>query len=242
MEAFSNTLSEMSLFRGLDSKQMAAVENGLQLKIVPANTALITVDEAGEFVYVLLEGTVKIYAGRKAGDCVTLFIAGPGELLGDLNAFDGLGHQATVVALEPCILLHMEGDFFMHCVRTMPTLSHNLTRLLIRRLRASTARIHLLATGDTKNRLARLLLSLVDQFACEGANGHLTIPLRLPQNDLADMIGASRQQVNKILTAFKRSKLVSVDANHRITVRCRATLIKHCAALLPFLLYKPFNL
>jgi CRP-like cAMP-binding protein len=203
---------------------------------IPANRKVLGMGEVGDAVFIILEGTVRIFTGSEEG-CVILSIAREGEVLGEINAADAQGYSAHAVTLEPCIFLRFGRHEFMQLAHDMPQLSHNLIHLLARRLRLCTMRIHALATGDTKGRLARLLLAFAGEFGvaesgavCDARSGDepVTIPVRLTQEDLSGMIGATRPHVNKVLSIFRESGLVSVDAGHRITIHNKAALLKHC--------------
>ena len=81
----------------------------------------------------------------------------------------------------------------------MPALSYNLLRIVARRLRLATAQIQALATLDLHGRVARQILALAEECGSTGQNGTMTIPLRLTQSDLAEMVGASRVRVNEVI-------------------------------------------
>jgi len=236
MTSHSNALREMKLFHGLSSSQLAEVERAVEYVTLPAAARVMNIDEVSQAVFIILEGTVKVYAGHENEGSVMLGMAGRGEVLGEISAFDGLGHSATVMTLEPVVLVRIDSQRFMEMIRAMPLLLENLTRLIIRRLRLSTVRIHLLATGDTKCRLARLLMGLADQYHHSHADSHscsrteepVEIPLRLRQADLAAMIGTARPHLNKVLQVLQHEQAISISPEQRITILKRDLLLRHC--------------
>jgi CRP-like cAMP-binding protein len=227
-------MSQLPLFRDLPASQLAEITEGLQITTLGSGRRLMTEKQRGDSIYIILEGTVKICTGREQDEQVVLNLCGPGETLGEINAIDAQGHSATVVTLEPCVLWRMERGFLLHCIQSMPQLSQNLSHVLTRRLRLSTVRIHVLATGDTQCRVARLLIGLADQFVDSSRHDEMTtphemtIPLRLVQSDLASMAGATRQHVSQVMTRFKQKRLISVDERYRITIHSREALCQHC--------------
>jgi CRP/FNR family cyclic AMP-dependent transcriptional regulator len=225
-------LRKTSLFQGLSAVQLATIADEIQIQRFPAHDRVMAMQEVGDAVFIILEGAVKIYTGSPGQGYVTLSIQGAGETLGEINAADELGHSAHVVTLEPSVLLRLERHVLTSFVQTMPELAHNLICLLARRLRLSTVHIHVLATGDTKSRLARLLLGLASQYNHTFTSGHadepFEIPLRLKQADLADMIGTARPHLNKVWSALKRDGVISISTNQRITILNREALLRHC--------------
>src|SRR5687767_13638232 len=93
-------LSEVALFRGLPAEQLSKVEAGLRRRTVPADANVITAEEAGETVYVVLDGSVKVYVTRPDGSEVILAILGAGEIVGEMSIADSLGRSANVMTLE----------------------------------------------------------------------------------------------------------------------------------------------
>jgi CRP/FNR family cyclic AMP-dependent transcriptional regulator len=81
---------------------------------------------------------------------------------------------------------------------------------------------------DVHGRVARQLLALADAHGERDANGRVTIPLRLTQGDLANLVGATRVRVNEVLVGFKRRKYLSEDARHRVTILDRDALAAYC--------------
>jgi CRP/FNR family transcriptional regulator, cyclic AMP receptor protein len=123
-----------------------------------------------------------------------------------------------VVTQEETSVFWITREHFLEWLATMPVLAHNLARILTRRLRAANAHIRSLATQNVHGRVAHQLLNLAQEYGTPGADGDLVIPVRLTQNDLAGLVGASRVRVNQALVAYKRRGLISIDQNSRITV------------------------
>ncbi|MDQ3813205.1 MAG: Crp/Fnr family transcriptional regulator [Armatimonadota bacterium] len=230
------TLRQVALLHGLSAAEKAKIERRVQYVTVPAKTTLMAPDEDCQAVSIILQGTVKVLTGSPGDGGILLALCGRGEILGEINAFDGQGHSATVVTVEPTLLARFDQQVFMELVRAMPLLLENLTRLIIRRLRFCTSRAHILATGDTKSRLARLLLALADQYDPGHDSSHtqsqsgepFEIPLRLTQGDLADMIGTARPYLHDVLHVLTQQQAIALNPDHRITILQRDMLLRHC--------------
>ena len=221
-------LGELELFQGLAPAELAELNRLLRSSTVQAGTHFITAEQPGEVVYVLLEGTVKIYVNRCDGREVILAFLGPGDTVGEMSLADSAGRSANVVTTERSRLLWMDRATFQSCLRTMAPLANNLVRLLSHRLRFANEQIQALCTLDVPGRVARQILALADRYGSPEAGGEVWIPLRLTQSDLGEIVGASRERVNQVIVEFKQRGLISVDPVHRIHVHNRQELARYC--------------
>lgn len=222
------SLGELDLFQGLAPDQLAELNGLLRSQAVQAGTHFITAEQPGEVVYVLLEGTVKIYVTRSDGREVILAFLGPGDTVGEMSLVDSAGRSANVVTTEPSRLLWMDRTTFQACLRTLTPLANNLVRLLANRLRFANEQIQALCTLDVPGRVARQILAMADRYGSRQEGGDVRIPLRLTQSDLAEIVGASRERVNQVIVDFKHRGFISVDPDHRIRVHDRGELARYC--------------
>ncbi len=211
-------LAELSLFRGLPPERLQRLNEQLRKKVAPAGTNLITADQPGEVVYVILEGTVKILVEQADGREVILAFLGAGDTVGEMSLVDSAGRSATVVTLEKCLLLWMDRRTFQELLVHVPEFAQNLVRMLTSRLRLANEQIQALSALDVAGRLARQLLAFSERYGLRQPNGGILIPLRLTQSDLADLVGASRERVNQVLGELRQRGLLTLDSTHRITV------------------------
>lgn len=223
-------LDQVAFFDGLTSEQLATLTNLLQCKTVAQGTRIITVEEPGETAYIILKGAVKVHVEHLDGTEVILAIFGPGELIGEMSMVDSLGRSAAVVTQEDSVLLWIDRVAFWQCLRTMPTLTYNLARILSHRLRLANERIQSLATQDAYGRVARQLVAFVQQYGESTAQSDVLIPIRLTQTDIANLVGASRVRVNKVLVDYKQRNYLSVDRSFHITVHNLPALIQRASS------------
>jgi CRP/FNR family cyclic AMP-dependent transcriptional regulator len=224
-----DTLAKLSLFNGLTSEQLAKVRGLLQCKRSPTRAEIITVEHPGEIVYIILEGTVKIYVMRPDGTEVILAILGAGEIVGEMSLVDSFERSASVITLEPCTFLLMGRATFWTSLKEMPTMASNLINILSRRVRLSNARAESLAALDIYGRVAAQLLAFTKEYGEVAPNGDVLIPLRLTQSDLASIIGASRVRVNQALSFYKKRNYLSVNSTNQITIHNSEALSRRCS-------------
>ena len=226
-------LRDLELFQGLTTDQLAQLNQLLRASNVPAGSHFITADQPGDVVYVLLEGTVKIYVSRADGREVILAFLGRGDTVGEMSLVDSAGRSANVVTTERSRLLSMDRVSFQSCLRAMAPLANNLVRLLSHRLRFANEQIQALCTLDVPGRVARQILALADRYGRTPAGApadaqEVKIQLRLTQSDLGEVVGASRERVNQAIVEFKQQGYIAVDSDHRIHVRNRQALTRYC--------------
>jgi CRP/FNR family transcriptional regulator, cyclic AMP receptor protein len=221
-------LGSLELFQGLSDGELARINGLLRGQTVQAGTHFITAEQPGEVVYVLLEGTVKIYVTRADGREVILAFLGPGDTVGEMSLVDSSGRSANVVTTEPSRLLWMDRATFQGCLRDLAPLANNLVKLLAHRLRFANEQIQALCTLDVSGRVARQILALADRYGSLQEGGEARIPIRLTQSDLAEIVGASRERVNQVIVDLKQRGAISVDPDHRIRVRDRRELARLC--------------
>lgn len=214
----ATSLSGVALFRGLSSRQLETLAPLLHRRTFPAGSNVITAEEQGESVYVILEGTVKVYVNHADGTEVILAILGPGETVGEMSVADSLGRSASVLTLEDSTFLWMDRRSLLSSMDEMPVIARNLVGILARRLRLADTHTRSLAALDVHGRVAAQLLAFAREYGEPLAKGDTLIPLRLTQTDLAGLVGASRVRVNQALGYYRKRGIISLDKSFRVTV------------------------
>jgi CRP/FNR family cyclic AMP-dependent transcriptional regulator len=223
-----NILSSIPLFKGLAETQLAWIAQRAHRRLFPAGTSVITAEQSGEAVYIILLGTVKIHIEQADGRDVALSIVGAGDTLGEMSLIDSIGRSASAVTLEDSLLLWMDKAVFQQMLDDFPPVAYNLVRIMSSRVRLNNELIQALATLDVYGRVARQLLAFAEKYG-GGAVGESTlIPISLTQGDIADLVGASRKRVNQVMVFFREQEFISLNAAGKIVVLNRAGLAKYC--------------
>jgi CRP/FNR family cyclic AMP-dependent transcriptional regulator len=217
-------LDAVPLFRGLTPTEQQHLQQRLGVKSFAAGVTVLTAEQPGDVVYIVLDGTIKVQVDQPDGTSVILAILRAGEVAGEMSLVDRLGRSATVVAMEQTTLAWLTSTDFWACLRTMPTMTFNLAGILSRRLRLANSHAVAQATLDVEGRLAEQLLALADEYGEKAPDGGCRIPFRLTQGDLAALVGASRVRVNQILVGWKHLGHLDVDGRHLITLLNPAAL------------------
>jgi CRP/FNR family transcriptional regulator, cyclic AMP receptor protein len=168
-------------------------------------------DNTGEF-YVISTGKVRILTTNPSGDESCLRVLSSRDIFGELSACDGAPRSASVQALGTCTLLVMQQQTFLNFLRTMPDFSMAFIHFLLEKLRWTTLYSHTIAQYDTAGRLLHLLLHYKDMMGREIIPGKVyEVDLSLNQADLASMVGAKREWVNRLLQQWRKQNLLTYD-------------------------------
>ena len=221
-----NLLSDISLFEGLTPAQLDWVAKNAHRRVFAAGTNVMTVEQPGEAVFIILHGTVKIHI-EQGGRDVILSILGGGDLLGEMSLIDSMGRSASALTLESSLMLWMDRNAFNYLLDNFPPVARNLVKILSARVRLSDQVIQSLATLDVNGRVARQLLAFAERYGREVSDG-VQVRIVLTQGDLADLVGASRKRVNQAMVFFKEQGLASTDADGRFIIHNKAGLAHFC--------------
>ena len=221
-------LADIDLFEGLDLSDLEELNERLHRKRFSAGTGILAAEQPGEAIYILLDGTVKIYVEKADGSEVILALLGAGDTVGEMSLVDSAGHSANVLAMERTTCLWLDRAGFQEYLAKWPAMSNNLVRVLSQRLRLANEQVLALSTLDVNGRVARQILAFAERYGRTEDGGDVVIPLRLTQTDLAGLVGASRERVNHAVVFFKQQEYISVRRNHHIVVQNRDALAARC--------------
>ena len=221
-----NLLADIELFKGLTAAQLEWVAQRAHRRVFEAGRNVLTIEQPGEAVYIILHGTVKIHIEQGERD-VILSILGAGDLLGEMSLIDSVGRSASAVTLEDSLMLWMDKVTFSYILDNFTPVARNLVRILSSRVRLSDQLIQALATLDVNGRVARQLLAFAEKYGRE-KDGATRIRIVLTQSDIADLVGASRKRVNQAIVLFKERGLIDTDAEGRIAIKNGEGLARFC--------------
>jgi CRP/FNR family cyclic AMP-dependent transcriptional regulator len=190
----TTALKSVPLFATFSPEQLNALVTMIMRRSAPRGSAVMREGDAADCLYVVISGRLKVMVGEADGKETILSIIGPGEFFGEMGLIDDNPRSASVVAIEPCELLALTRRDFRKCLVENLGLAMAVMRVLVRRLREADRKIGSLAMLDVYGRVARLLLDM-----SEDVNGQKVVTKRLPKQDIAKMIGASREMVSRVM-------------------------------------------
>jgi CRP/FNR family transcriptional regulator/CRP/FNR family cyclic AMP-dependent transcriptional regulator len=217
-----SSLENVPLFAALDAEGLREFAAAVKRRAFRTGEVIFHRDDSGQVLYVIQSGKVKIYITSPDGQEVSLAVFGPGDYFGELALVDGQPRSASAVAIEPVETFALQRTDFIKAVMHHPRIAIQLMTVLSRRLRQTDAMIEDLLFLDVHGRVAKKLLELADLHGVRTPQG-IRIDLRLTQGDLAAMVGASRESVNKVMGYFTDKCFISTD-KYKITIMRLAEL------------------
>jgi CRP/FNR family transcriptional regulator, cyclic AMP receptor protein len=187
-------LKAVPLFAGFPDEQLRMLTGVVTRRSAPRSTTIMAAGDPTDSLYIVLSGRLKVMMSDADGKEVILSILGPGEFFGEMGLIDDEPRSATVITIEPCELLAVNKRDFKKCLAENFEMATAVMRGLVRRLREADRKIGSLALLDVYGRVARLLLDMA-----ENVNGEKIVTKRLPKQDIAKMIGASREMVSRVM-------------------------------------------
>lgn len=218
-------LRKVPLFESLEDGDLQALGGLLKTRTYPRGSTLFRQGDPGDEFVIILEGAVKIELLTPEGKELTLTMLKAFQFFGELALFDDMPRSASVSALEETRVMALGKEDFHRMLNQHPRMFFPILRHLTRRLRVLTEDVASLAYLDAYSRVARKLLLLADQLGISERPDEVLIPHPLTHQELANLVGATRETVTKILNEMKERGLLSID-QHRITVLRKAELTR----------------
>ncbi len=199
-------LRTIPLFSGVQDPQLAEIAAAATKRKVTRGTVIVRAGDTTDSLYILINGRARVMNSDEEGREVILSILGPGDFFGEMGLIDGSPRSADVVAAESCEMLVISKADFRRCLQENFEVAFNIMKRLVERLREADRKIESLALMDVYGRVAKLLLEV-----SEVQGGRRVIPQRLTKQDIAKMIGASREMVSRVMKDLEASGYIHVD-------------------------------
>ncbi len=198
-------LRNVPLFATLPEQQLGLLTSVVSRKSFPRGATVILAGGVTDSLYVVISGRLKVMMSDDEGREVILAILGPGEYFGEMGLIDDSPRSASVISLEPCELLSLSKRDFRKCMLDNAEMTMTVMRGLVKRLREADRKIGSLALMDVYGRVARLLLEMSEEI-----NGEKVITKKVSKQDIAKMIGASREMVSRVMKDLRTGGFMDV--------------------------------
>ncbi len=196
-------LEHVKLFSNLNQSDLAQLKDIGQERSIAKNTMVINEGDDTDCLYIILKGKAHALRSDESGRQFIVNRFGPYDYFGEMSFFDSHARCATVITKEKCTLMILPRKAFMDFAAKHPEIYTNVIRALLDKLRKATQQIEELAFLDVYGRLARVLI--------ENQNEDGVIEEKLTQQELADMVGSSRETVNRIFNELVSGGYIAKD-------------------------------
>jgi CRP/FNR family transcriptional regulator, cyclic AMP receptor protein len=187
-------LRTFPLFHGLSDDKLIAIARCAMMRRIPRGQAVVHAGDRTDFIYFILTGSLKVTVSDEDGREVILSILGQGELFGEMGMFGEQPRSATVLAVVPSDLVQISKQDFRRLMEETFEIAWRIMTNLAERLRNADRKIESLALMDVYGRVARLLLDM-----SEDVGGETIVTRKISKQDIAKMIGASREMVSRVM-------------------------------------------
>lgn len=194
-------IRQAPLFSALDDEAARSLRNSMVALKLNKGQTLFKEGEEGDRLYVVVHGKIKLGRSSSDGRENLLSILGPGEMFGELSLFDPEPRTSTATAVTDARLVSLAHDAVIGLLSSNPQTSLELLRRLAQRLRKSNEVLADLVFADVPGRVAKAIMDLGERFGVQKDDG-FHVNHDLTQEELAQLVGASRETVNKALADF----------------------------------------
>lgn len=200
-------LEEMPILSPLSQRDWEKVKHLFIEKHFGKDDYIFFEGDPSSWLGVVLEGRVKMIKHSEAGKDVVLDVISPGEMLGEVAAFNGEPYPATAQAMEPTVVASIHQDDYLRLLSQYPALALRVIEELGHRLRDAQNMIKSMAVERVERRIARVLLKLAATTGSSNEDG-IVIELLLTRQDIADMAGTTVETAIRTMSKFRKNGLV----------------------------------
>lgn len=217
MVGVQDTLARAGIFQGVDSEAVAALISEMDTVEFPKGTTIFEEGEPGDRLYIIVDGKVKLARHAPDGRENLLSVMGPSDMFGELSIFDPGPRTSSAVCVTDVTCATMDSTMLRQWIDNHPEISQQLLRVLARRLRRTNASLADLIFTDVPGRVAKTLLQLANRFGVH-EGGALRVNHDLTQEEIAQLVGASRETVNKALATFAHRGWIRLEGKSVLIV------------------------
>jgi CRP/FNR family cyclic AMP-dependent transcriptional regulator len=208
-------LRRVPLFAALTPTQCASIADAIVKKRFKRAEMVVEQGKKSDALYIILTGRARVMSTDSRGREVILATMQPGDYIGEMSLIDDAPHSATVRTEVQSDVLVLGRDAFSRCLPENSSMSYNIMRGLVQRLRQADRKIESLALMDVYGRVARALL----EVAVDDGAGNLKVRDKISRQDLAKMVGASREMVSRVMKDLEDRGFVHTEADGSMIVK-----------------------
>ena len=203
-------LKKIALFQDLPAAVLGRMGDVVELKEIRRRQVIYLPGDPGGTVYFVNGGRIKISKVTRDGKELTLAYRGPGDIFGELALLEGGPREEMAEAMENAMVTEFPTGEFEKLVQAHGMLGYRLTKVMLARRREVENKVEQLIFKDVNAKLAELLLRLGNEYGVASGRGTL-VALKITHQEMANLIGSTRETVSLTLSQFKRKGLIQTD-------------------------------
>ncbi len=214
-------IHRVPLFASLTDAEFNSLEHIFLVKRYNKNQVIFQEEETGNYMYIVVSGKVKVSKSNASGRESILAIHQPGDFFGEMSLLDGKTAPATVSAMEDCKIISVSRQDFSNYLMTNQKVMHQMIQVLCSRLRQVWSQVHFLSHSSADARIRAGILQLSSRYGLADNRGVL-INLRITHQELAEMVGTSRETVTRTLATLRRKGILKIDQRRMILLDAKS--------------------
>jgi CRP-like cAMP-binding protein len=222
----ADLLARSALFGALDPAQRSAIAREMRDVVLQPGELLFARGDPGNDIYLVTEGRIRLSVLSPDGRELSFAHAVAGEIFGEIAALDGAPRSADATAITPVRLKTLSRSALHRLLTTNTATALAIIKLLCERLRDVSEHFEAIALHPIEVRLARLLLDTLEERQAGGAGKVTTLALGISQNELALLMGSTRQRANAALTVLERAGAIRRSGD---TLDCNLVALRRIA-------------
>lgn len=202
-------IRQIPIFSQLDEDEIKEIESIAILRNYKKGQIIITEGNKGDSIFIVKSGKVKIYQTSLDGKEIILDIKDPGSFFGEVVLFNDLSYPATVEAIENSEILNLKNNDIESIIISNSKIALEMIKVLNKRLFETQKKLKNMAFSDTYVRTAQLILTLSEKYG-KKVEGGLRLELNLTREELASLVGTSRETISRALSQFNKEGAISM--------------------------------
>jgi CRP-like cAMP-binding protein len=203
-------MKKIPLFQEISAETLQRLVQSVELKEIRRRQVVYLPGDPGRAVFFVNGGRVKISKVTRDGKELTLAYRGPGEIFGELALIEGGPREEMAEAMENALVSEIERGRFEEIIQREGLIGYRLTKVVAQRRREVENKIEQLIFKDVNAKLAELLLRLASEYGIDDSRGTL-VSLKITHQEMANLIGSTRETVSLTLSQFKRKGLIQTE-------------------------------
>jgi len=203
-------LKKIPILAELGPEVLARLAERIQLREVRRREVVYLPGDPGNSMFIVNGGRIKISKVTRDGKALTLNYCGPSEVFGETCLIEGGPREEMAEAMENSMITELERQDVEKLLQNHAHFGFQLTRILAGRRRELENKLETLVFRDVTSKLAELLLNLAEEYGVEDSRGTM-VALKITHQELANLIGSTRETVSLTLSQFKRKKLICTE-------------------------------
>jgi CRP/FNR family transcriptional regulator, cyclic AMP receptor protein len=203
-------LKKIPILAELGPEVLARLSERIALREVRRREVVYLPGDPGNSMFIVNGGRIKISKVTRDGKALTLNYVGPSEVFGETCLIEGGPREEMAEAMENSMITELERNDVEKLLQNHAQLGFQLTRILAQRRRELENKLETLVFRDVTSKLAELLLALAEEYGVEDSRGTM-VALKITHQELANLIGSTRETVSLTLSQFKRKRLICTE-------------------------------